>query len=239
MPRYRTDQIANIGKLKAYVRLDAGIGRAVPPGSGEKAAPTPVSRGLHALPKPDPQADRIAIFKSILKPFSPGRLVDLGAGHGKFSVAAQELGWAVTAVDARTVRMPMTEGIEWIESDVRDFDPSSYDCICVLGLFYHLTLEDQLALLGKCAGTLTILDTHVAGRVDVSLAGYKGHYFEEVPGATVQERNASPAASWGNETSFWPTEESFIRMARDRGFSQVSAVSPPHAKNRTFYVLYP
>lgn len=165
--------------------------------------------------------------------------MDLGAGHGKFSIAAQELGWDVTAVDARTVRMPMTEGIEWLESDVRDFDPSGYGCICVLGLFYHLAVEDQLALLRKCAGTLTIVDTHVAGGVEVKLDGYEGVYFDEVPGGTPEERNAKPTASWGNETSFWPTQESFIRMARDCGFSQVSAVLPPHAKNRTFYVLYP
>ena len=195
--------------------------------------------GVDRLPPPDPKADRISIFRTILGPLAPGRLVDLGCGHGKFSLAAHGMGWSVTGVDARTTRMPMAEGIEWVHSDVRRFDPAGYDCICVLGLLYHLTLEDQLALLRKCARTLTIVDTHVAGHGSVTEGGYEGSYFDEVPGATPEERAVTPTASWGNEVSFWPTQESLLRMARDCGFSRYAVVLPPHQENRTFYILYP
>lgn len=241
VPRFQTHYSFDIRNLNAYVKLDAAIGEV---GPAEKQPPKPKPRReVHAPAERDTHSgeDRVEIFKSLLKPLPAGRLVDLGAGHGKFSIAASELGWSVTAVDARTTRMPVTSetGIEWIESDVRDYNPSRFDCICVLGLFYHLTLPDQMELLRKCAGTLSIVDTHVSGRANVNVSGYEGTYFDEVPGASSEERDATPTASWKNEVSFWPTQESLIRMARDSGFSHVSAVVPSHAENRTFYTLYP
>lgn len=80
------------------------------------------------------------MFGSILSSQKPGRLLDLGTGHGRFAQAAKEMGWQVTAVDARGERFPWTGGIEWIVSDVRDFEfgPGDYDCVSFLGLFYHL-----------------------------------------------------------------------------------------------------
>ena len=50
------------------------------------------------------------------------------------TLIAHELGWAVTAVDVRTERMPMTDGIQWIESDLRTFDIGAYDVITMLGI---------------------------------------------------------------------------------------------------------
>ena len=44
---------------------------------------------------------RLEIFQRILEPLTPGRLLDLGAAHRKFSLIARDLGWKVTAVDAR------------------------------------------------------------------------------------------------------------------------------------------
>ena len=94
--------------------------------------------------------------------FTPGRLVDLGAGHGAFSIRAADAGWDVTAVDARTTRFPDDARIQWIHQDVRETSLQGYDLIVNLGLFYHLTLDDQLSLLDRAAGTPMILDTHVA-----------------------------------------------------------------------------
>ena len=171
--------------------------------------------------------DRVEIFRSILRLLTPGTLLDLGAGHGSFSIAARDLGWAVTAVDARTERTPYAPGITWVESDVRDFEFEKVDVVAILGLFYHLERSDQLALLQRCAGMTTIIDTHVSLRPLVEDGGYVGHYFEEVLDA--------PTASWKNNMSFWPTEDSLLRMMARTHPTQMK-VLPEHAVGRTFYV---
>jgi hypothetical protein len=165
----------------------------------------------------------------------PGRLLDLGAGHGAFSLIALELGWDVTAVDARTVRMPMTSGIRWIESDVRTFDVSGYDCIALLGLLYHLELPDQLDLLRRCAPTPTILDTHHSVRPSTTVDGYAGHFYRE-PGASAEELAPIATASWGNTRSFWATREDLVRMLHDCGYRSVFAEEPAYRPDRSFYL---
>ncbi len=180
--------------------------------------------------------DRLTVFRKLLGLMPAGRLLDLGCGHGKFSLAARELGWNITAVDVRTERMPRTPGIEWVQSDVREFEFGEYDCISILGLLYHLELEDQLKLIRKCAGTPTIIDTHISPTSNYEEGGYEGRLFKEVPDATPEEHVATPTASWENKTSFWATEDSLVRMIRECGFSSVYKMLPPHTVNRTFYL---
>lgn len=172
--------------------------------------------------------ERLETFRAILEPLRPGRLVDLGTGHGKFALIARDLGWEVVAVDARTDRMPIVDGIEWVEADVRQFPLDDFDCISLLGLLYHLGVDDQLALLERCAGTLTIIDTHVALRATHAERGYEGRTFEE--------KLSEPTAAWGNPTSFWPTEDSLIRQLEDAGFQTVLKRVPAYEPDRTFWV---
>jgi 2-polyprenyl-3-methyl-5-hydroxy-6-metoxy-1,4-benzoquinol methylase len=94
-----------------------------------------------------PGSRRIQIFSLLLGLFEPGRLIDLGAGH---SVAAAKAGWEVTAVDARTDRNATAPGVTWVQADVRDIDLGGYDVVGCLGLFCHLTVEDQIDLLARC-----------------------------------------------------------------------------------------
>ena len=178
---------------------------------------------------------RLAAFRQILGVMSPGRLLDLGAGHGKFSMIGHDLGWEVTAVDVRTARMPMLDGIRWIESDARTFDVSGYDCIALLGLLYHIELADQQDLLRRCAGTPTILDTHHSLRAETSVEGYKGHLYRE-PGSSLEELAQIPTASFGNRESFWATREELDRMLHEAGFSTILALEPPILPDRTFYL---
>ena len=64
---------------------------------------------------------------------------------------------------------------------------TGYDLIVNLGLFYHLTLDDQLFLLDRAAGTPMILDTHVATNKPQGVgplragqsAGYSGRLYSE------------------------------------------------------------
>lgn len=211
---------------------DAGQGRRSAAKLGNY--PRQISRNLH----------RMTIFRSLLEPLKPGKLLDLGCGVGNFSRNAQMMGWEVTAVDARAERFPSEDipGIEWVESDVRDFrfDPNDYDCVCVLGLLYHLDLPAQLDLLRRCAGNFTLLDTHTALAPEVTEQGYEGRYYEEVPWAkTEEDRRGALGASWGNEFSFWPTEMSLMQMLGEVGFTLVTPVQPAYLPDRTFYLCYP
>lgn len=187
------------------------------------------------LSEPEVGALRLATFRLMLGSLPPGRLLDLGAGHGSFSLIGKELGWDVTAVDARTARMPMTPGIRWVEADVRTFDPAGYDCIAILGLLYHLGLDDQVNLLRRCSGTTTILDTHHSLRPSTQAGGYRGHIYRE-PGSTAAELAPIATASWGNPESFWATRPELIRLLHDAGYGEVLAQEPPYLPDRSFYL---
>lgn len=170
----------------------------------------------------------------------PGRLVDLGAGHGGFSRRAARAGWDVTAVDARDERFPQDDTITWIRQDVREADLSGYDLILCLGLWYHLTVDDQLNLLKRMSGTPIILDTHLATDQPthelsdpVEERGYSGRYYAEKG----WQRRAT--ASWNNTESFWPTPESFYRMLAEHGYPAVFAGTPWVTTDRTFFLCLP
>lgn len=229
-------------------------------GNGSKGAskkiktdnPTEVLRQTHAIPPPDLQVKRNQIFNSIVSPLKPGKMLDLGTGPGAFALLGADLGWKVTAVDARTVRMPdadsekdprraeLIRSVEWVEADVRDyrFEEGDYDLICFLGLMHHLGVEDQLQMLRRCSGTLTLLSARVSPEVVVTEGAYEGSYFYE-KGETREARDAIPSAAWGNEVSFHPTEESLLRMLQDCGFTKVMAMRPPHNQNYSFYLCLP
>lgn len=294
MPRLQKKLSIAIAKnLKAFIRIDAGVGRSVPDspvkerqeqvfGSVGKTdseaslykelqkerqkrkraedalnnrplvtAPGE-SRQAHALSEPDESINRRRIFHSLVSPLKPGRMLDLAAGPGNFSIPAAKLGWDVTAVDVRTVRRPDAEAesdserarlirsIDWVESDIREFqiEDGEYDLICVFGILHHLELEDQISLVKKCSGTLTILDCRIAPEVTVTEGRYEGDYVREF-GKTREERDKIPGASWGNERSFQHTEESLVCLLHDSGFRKVMCMTPPHAENYTFYVALP
>lgn len=184
-------------------------------------------------------ARRLLVFDAMLGLFPPGRLIDLGAGHGIFSVRASRKGWQVTAVDARTTRFPDDPSVTWRHQDVRETDLSGYDLILCLGLFYHLTLRDQLDLLARCSGTPLIIDTHLdVGKSDHVLSerqqvdGYEGRFYSEGAADT-------PLSSWGNELSFWPTPESFARMLAEHGYPVVLSGEPPVVVDRRFHLALP
>jgi hypothetical protein len=187
-------------------------------------------------------AIRMAQFVDALARFPVGHLVDLGAGHGMFSQLAADLGWQVTAVDARAERFPDDPRVRWVVADVRDFD--EYDDVTVvanLGLWYHLTLADQLLLAKKAAPRPLILDTHFAlprasdhrwHRMSelVSDRGYEGRLYSE------EGLELTPTASWGNSSSFWPTVAGLEKQLFDAGYDVFEQVSPPHAPDRRYFV---
>ena len=172
---------------------------------------------------------RLEVFRSILAPMKPGRLLDLAAGHGKFAGVASELGWVVTAVDARTERFPEADDIDWVQSDLRDYEIGNFDVISLLGIFYHLELEDQLKLLTRCSGTMTIIDTHVALRAEVTEGGYEGRFFSE--------NLEAPTASWiTRRRSGQPKNPSFACCMRAAFEFVFKLIPPPTRVDRTWYI---
>ena len=195
----------------------------------------------------DRQRSRIERFKwfnQMLGTFPVGTLIDLGSGHGMFAVEAADKGWKVTALDARGDRYPENrdERIDWRIGDVRDVDFSGYDVILCLGLFYHLTIDDQLDLLKRAQGTPIILDTHVANdrwapmqkslSEPVTLQGYRGVLYKE------PDQSTNSPASWGNDYSFWPRPQALYRMLGERGYDVLTAM-PFYQPTRTFFLCLP
>lgn len=190
-------------------------------------------------------ARRIATYVDLLSRFRPGHLVDLGAGHGVFSKIAADLGWRVTAVDVRSARFPDDDRITWVTQDVRTFDRyADVDLVVNLGLWYHLTLADQRRLAARVAPRPMILDTHVARPELISYSdtihprvtplvrrsGFQGRYFSE------EGLQGNNTASWGNDTSFWPTVPSLERQMWEAGYEVVEQISPPYLPDRGFFV---
>ncbi len=208
-----------------------------------------IERQTITVPHTEIGAHRIATFVHILKHLvapEPRTLVDLGAGHCKFSTWATRLGFDVTAVDGRTARLPEDLGaIRFVHADVRSFDPRGFGAVAILGLLYHLELADQESLLRRCRfGAPVIVETqvHVPAMVahdpkpwhaPVERDGYCGVDFPE---------GDNPMASIGNRTSFWHTESSMLRLFERAGYAQATVIDPIFASSygaRRFYLLTP
>ncbi len=190
--------------------------------------------------RPDRPARRMQLFDALIGRFPEGRLVDLGAGHGQFSLRAADAGWSVTAVDARETRFPPDDRITWVRQDVRTFELGGFDLILCLGLFYHLTIEDQVALLDRAAGTPMIIDTHLATAkpthrlsAPVTALGYRGRLYSE------EGWEDRETASWQNDASFWPRPREFYRMLAEHGYPTVFAGVPWVTTDRTFFLCLP
>ncbi len=178
----------------------------------------------------------------MLGTFPVGRLIDLGSGHGSFALQAADLGWEVTALDARGDRYPEPRDprIEWRVGDVREVDLAGYDVIVCLGLFYHLTIDDQLQLLDRARSIPMILDTHVANDRPAPMKlsdpvvqrGYAGRLYRE------PDQSKHSTASWGNDDSFWPRPRALYRMLNEHGYD-VMVAAPWYLPTRTFFLCLP
>ena len=229
------------GRLRAESRL-----RQLRDGA---AAPA-ITQHTHALPEPDNTIHKLQLFRTLISALKSGKMLDLGSGRGNFSVVAARLGWQVTAVDARTVRWPdpeedpkhaeLIQSIDWVQADVREFPirNGEYDLICILGLLHHLEVEDQIELLKRCSGTLTLMDVRIAPEITDTDGPYEGVYKRE-HGETREERDQVPTASWGNEVSFRHTEESLLRLVRDCGYGKMMTMKPHHRENYTMFLCLP
>jgi SAM-dependent methyltransferase len=238
--------------LRAYFAEARSLLQETATVSFRKGASRTVFARTHGLPQPDQSIHKGNIFRALVGLLKPGKMLDLGAGKGNFSLSAAQLGWEVTAVDARTVRWPDAETepdpavadlirtIRWVQADVREFpiEEGEYDLVCILGLLHHLEVSDQVSLLKRCSTMPTLLDTRIAkALVDID-GPYEGMLIRE-RGETREERDAVPQASWGNPLSFQHTEESLLRLVLDCGYIKMMQMRPPHRVDYTFYLCLP
>ena len=175
---------------------------------------------------------RLKIFQQLLSFFPLGRLIDLGTAYGEFAITAADKGWDVVATDARKELWPDDSRIEWIQQDVRETSFDGYDLILCLGLFYHLTLQDQLNFLRKCSGTPLILDTHMRPALEQEQDDPKDDYYY----GRVCPEDGTVVSSWGNEESFWPTYKSLKRMLLNNGYKTILVTEPFYWPDRTFFL---
>lgn len=198
-------------------------------------------------------AIRTNTFRWILEEFfknqRPGKkLVDLGAGPCLFSSIALGAGFDVTAVDGRNERLPDDmSNINFVLSDVREYDITEYDVVLVFGLLYHLTLEDQIELLSRCPKKATvIIDTqvHIPELVQIEACRARGFDISKVEhsmgyaGVLFPEAQ-NPMASIGNELSWWHTEPSLLKLFEQTGFNDVVKMEPAYVSKygaRKFYI---
>lgn len=205
----------------------------------------------HGLPAPDGALKKGRLSESILAPLAPGKLLELGASKGTFSLSAARLGWQVTTVNPDTLRWPerevdadpelpaLLDSITFVQSDVREFSIGrhAYDLICIPGL-HDLEVPDQVALVRKCAGTPLLIDTRIASAETDTFGVYHGMLIQELSEAR-EERDGVGAASSLNASAFLHTEESLVRLLRDCGYPIVFQARPPYRQEFTFYFALP
>lgn len=204
------------------------------------------------LTAPNEGALRTATFRWILSHHvgqAGARVADLGAGPCKFAEIAAGKGYRVTAVDGRDERKPEHLGaVSFVLSDIRDFNVEGYGIILMLGILYHLTLDDQRELLSRTKkGTKTIIDTqvHIPNLVIADACRSRGNFadreIQDGPyrGVLFPEEN-NPMASIGNATSWWHTEPSLLALFENTGHEKCLVFGPPYLSKygaRKWYLL--
>jgi SAM-dependent methyltransferase len=102
---------------------------------------------------------------------APGRALDLACGAGRNAVWLAERGWTVTGADfsdvalvnARELAAERGVDVEWVQADLRDWEPlpRAFDLVAVL--YLQVPAEERALVLGRAAeavapgGTLLVV----------------------------------------------------------------------------------
>ncbi len=213
------------------------------------ASQPPIERRMRTI------SFRLRTFRCILEMLRPGigggLLVDLGAGPCLFAKLAAKEDFRVTAVDVRPpwnidgspLPLESLEGIEFVQADACKFDVSGFDIVSIVGLLYHLTLDEQIDLLTRCSGKTVIIDTEVFDDTAMSESARERIF----PPADAREYNGIDWletdhvwSSKGNRYSFWHTVPSLLRMFENTGARNVTMFGPQYRSAhgpRQWYLL--
>jgi SAM-dependent methyltransferase len=187
--------------------------------------------GTWTLPGTEPTAGNAVCQAALrlLREHVPGepaqlRVADLGALEAGYAVAFARAGYQAVAVEARPRNMETCRyvasrvscGIELICDDARNL-PSwgEFDAVFCCGLLYHLDRPAEfLRMLGTVTRRLLILQTHYSLHPDAENEGLPGHWYDE--------GTESAWSAWGNQRSFWLTEDALLGAIADAGFNRAA-----------------
>jgi SAM-dependent methyltransferase len=93
---------------------------------------------------------------------APGRALDLACGAGRNAVWLAEQGWQVTGVDfsdvalegARRRAAELGVEVDWVEADLRDYEPARAAFDLVLVVFLQLPADERRLVLARAAAAL-------------------------------------------------------------------------------------
>jgi len=197
------------------------------------------------LPEPDGTMHKASSFRTLLAPFRAGRLLDINSEKRNFPITSAHLGWQVTALNTRTPIddsdddppevATLLESISWQTADVPTYPISrdDFDMIVIHDLNHRHTLDEQLALVRRCAGTPLLVDARIASGQVVDTGRYQGK-----PGPDAIDASTEPKPDLAT-APFMHTEDSLVRLLRDCGFPLVLISRPPHRQDMAFYLALP
>jgi SAM-dependent methyltransferase len=104
--------------------------------------------------EPDPT------FVDVAGGLTPGRALDLGCGQGRNALWLAARGWRVTGVDFSRVALEHarrdSDGlpVEWVEADLREYEPAARAYDFVSYVFVQLPAEERAGVLARAAGAV-------------------------------------------------------------------------------------
>jgi SAM-dependent methyltransferase len=149
---------------------------------------------------------------------APARALDLACGAGRNAVWLAERGWTVTGVDFSEVALENARGlaaergveVEWVQADVREWEPAAGAFDLVAALYLQVPAEQRRPVLARAAaavapgGTLLVVGHDVqnlnggyGGPKDPRVLFTPDEVAAELPGLAVEkaERVLRPVAT--------------------------------------------
>jgi SAM-dependent methyltransferase len=126
-------------------------------------------RGFHC------EDDPIGIAGEEIETLTPGRALDLGCGAGRAAVWLAAQGWRVTAVDFSETALELGRAtgadVDWVLSDVREYEPEPEVFDLVLVLYIHLPAHERRDLFARARSALAPGGTLLVAGHDVANIG--------------------------------------------------------------------
>ena len=182
------------------------------------------------------------------KDLRDARVLDLGCLEGGHSIEFAKRGCSVLGIEGRASNIAKAQfakeelklkNLSFELEDVRNlsvFKHGYFDIVICSGILYHLQSPDCFQLLeriGELCKEVLFTNTHIAQEqiphsnsllsslIEVSHNDqiYRGRtYIEHTKESTAEAKEGRLWASLDNETSFWLTEESLLRVLHLQGF---------------------